>query len=520
MSALIHEVSDEQWLRFQEKFKAKEFDETHPAYLPLVRGYYKTRLLAFAKVCFEGHMRDPQTNELIPFSSFHAELEALLTDDTNFRLGIAAPRNHAKSTVVTFFYVLWCALFKKKKNIVIISSSEDMAIRFLRRIKEELEFNSMLHYLFGMQKAEKWSETEIILANGVVIHARGRGAQLRGLISGANRPDLIICDDIEDDELVRSEIRRQDLESWFNGTVMPTLTPRVGQLVLIGTILHQDSLLNNVLTKYNEFKTAKFAALLPNDEPLWPERFSQADLHKIREDLTARGQLEKFYMEYMNDPVPQEAAIFDLKTFRFYDPNALPAKHDLVYEMAIDLGGGSTRVSADDTAFVVTATDKYNNVYVIDVFSDTMGTDTDRIIEVLFSLYDAHAPQTIIVEKTTATNFLISTLEREQLKRNAYLPLKFVNPPRGQGGRKGNMTDAKFQRIAALAPQVRAGVLMFLPSQQKILSQAASFPRSKHDDILDALAYIWMFGHRSIEMTANQDEDDYSYQPLYPEIGL
>lgn len=521
MPVQTHLVTAKQWKAFQMKFKSGEVDHHDPAYKTIVKGYYETRFLEFAKIFFPEHVKDSASHEFTPFSTFHEDLADFLLDPTNLRLAIAAPRGHAKSTFVSFFYILHQSLYQKKKNIVIVSSSEDMAVRFLRRIKTELEHNRSLQFIFGVQKSQKWAETEIILDNGVTINAKGRGAQLRGLISGSHRPDLIVCDDLEDEELVRSEVRRADLAAWFDSTVGPTLEPKTGQLVFIGTILHQDSLLNNVLTKYKEFKTAKYAALKEDDTPLWPERFSKDFLHKIREAYIERHQLPQFYMEYMNDPTPEEAAVFHLDQFQFFKDEDLPPKQHLTIEMAVDLGGGSTRTQADDTAFVVTATDRFNKVYVLDVWNDTIGTDVDRLLDQFFILHQEHHPQTIIIEKTIATNFLIASLEREQLKRNTFLPLRYVNPPRGSGGAKGTMSDAKFQRISALAAPTRNGLILYRASQHKLFQQAASFPRAKHDDMLDALAYIWMFGHRSIESTENPDEIEETYQPLYGnEIGL
>lgn len=516
-----HKVSDAQWLAFQNKIRENKQLALDPKAHVINRAYHETRLLDFARHFLKQHTLDEASGETIPFSSFHAELTSLLTDPNNLRLAVAAPRGHAKSTLTSFFYVIHQAVFAKKRNIVIVSSSEDMAVRFLRRIKAELEYNKAIQLIFGAQKSEKWSETEIILQNGVSIHAKGRGAQLRGLISGSRRPDLIVLDDIEDEELVRSEVRRADLEAWLNGTVVPTLAPKVGQLVFIGTILHQDSLLNNVLTNYQEFVTRKFSALLPNDEPLWPERFTKDFLHKLRASFASRNQLAQFFMEYMNDPTPEATAFFNLSDWKYYDPETRP--RNCIVEVAVDLGGGGLRRTADDTAIVTGATDpQTGKMYILDVVSDKMGTDTTLIIEHLFRIDETFHPTCILIEKTVATNFLMPTLTHAMQMKRRHLPIRLVTPPRGSGTNTGNMSDAKYQRIKALVQPVKAQDIVILPEHMKLVKQSADFPRGKHDDALDALAYLWMFGFKAAKLSKEEEDmlDNPSYQVMYDDIGI
>lgn len=519
--AYEHKISDDQFELFKQKVTDKLIDPKSDEYRQFVYHYYASRPLLFGQRMLPEHFKDDASNLPLPTPPFHHELLDLLMSPEDSRLAIAAPRGHAKSTITSFLFVLHAALYAHRKNIVLISSSEDMAVRFLRRIKAELEFNPKLLHVFQTLKTAKWAETEIVLTTGVTIHARGRGAQLRGLISGANRPDLIVLDDIEDEELVRSEIRRADLEAWFNGTVLPTLSPKTGKLVFIGTILHDDSLLNKLLTRYSDFTTRKYSALLADDTPLWPERFSVEFLHSIRSSYAERHQLAQFFMEYMNDPTPASISHFHLDDWQFYEPTALPPV--IVTECAVDLGGGSSRLTADETSFMVGSTSQDGVLHLRADISDTMGTDTDRVVSTFFEIYRDYHPSKFIVEKTVATNFLKATLDREMRTRQIFLPITYVTPPRGQGAGHGNMSDAKFQRISALAAPVKDGKIKVLPVHTKLIQQAASFPRGKHDDRLDALAYLWMYGFKPAKLSKEAEDDpNYHspYQPLYDDIGV
>lgn len=108
-------------------------------------------------------------------------------------------------------------------------------------------------------------------AKGTKIQVAGSGKRLRGLRHGAYRPDLVIDDDLENDENVASPEQRDKLHSWFNKTLMPL--DEVGgkiDFVIIGTILHYDSLLNRLLS--NPFwKSYRFKSLIewPDNMSLW-----------------------------------------------------------------------------------------------------------------------------------------------------------------------------------------------------------------------------------------------------------
>ena len=84
----------------------------------------------------------------------HKEWWELCCSDDKY-VAIAAPRGHAKSTAITFAYVLACVLFRERNYVVIISDTEGQATLFLNDIKRELVENEDIIQLFGIEKIEK-----------------------------------------------------------------------------------------------------------------------------------------------------------------------------------------------------------------------------------------------------------------------------------------------------------------------------------------------------------------------------
>ena len=221
-----------------------------------------------------------------PSPQFHAELDTLwregvlkgvvpIGDDAKLvdaqdgcRRATAAPRGHAKSTNLTFKGSLHAALYRYKRYIIILSDTSDQANGFLSAIKDELEDNGAIREDFGDLTGGVWRENVIITSHGVRIDAIGAGQKIRGRKHKNWRPDLMVLDDIENDENVRTVEQRKKLENWFYKAVSKA-GDTYTDIVYIGTLLHYDSLLAKVL-KNPAYRSVKYKAVQSfSTSPLW-----------------------------------------------------------------------------------------------------------------------------------------------------------------------------------------------------------------------------------------------------------
>ena len=96
---------------------------------------------------------------------------------------------------------------------------------FLGNIKQQLSTNEDLIALFGIKTGLKGvefvkdTETDVIVAleDGYMFRIMAKGAEqkLRGMNWDNTRPDLIVCDDLENDELVQNKERREKFRRWL-----------------------------------------------------------------------------------------------------------------------------------------------------------------------------------------------------------------------------------------------------------------------------------------------------------------
>lgn len=108
----------------------------------------------------------------LPAPPFHRALDALwrervmdgadpvrdacrILSKTGTRTAVAAPRGHAKSTVMSLKNALHAALYGYKRYILLVSDTETQAVGFLDAIKSELEENPRILRDFGEQPGKK-----------------------------------------------------------------------------------------------------------------------------------------------------------------------------------------------------------------------------------------------------------------------------------------------------------------------------------------------------------------------------
>jgi predicted phage terminase large subunit-like protein len=278
-------------------------------------------------------------------AEFHRDLSELV--DTQEKVIVAAPREHAKSTVVSFAKVLHSICYERSHFVVIFRESEPVARQNVDDIRQEIETNERIHEDFGdLTDKRKWAESEFVTSNGIKVVARGRGSSARGLRYKQYRPDLVICDDIEDDETVESKDQRDKQYRWFKRVVSNIVAPG-GHLFLVGTVLHHDSVLSRLLKQTDIYVTRIWRAIKENGQPLWPARWPLARLEAKRKELGSRD----FATEFMNDAANEEEQIFPPALWKYYrDEDIDGLKLDVV--AAIDPAIG-TKAKNDFTARAV-----------------------------------------------------------------------------------------------------------------------------------------------------------------------
>lgn len=451
-------------------------------------------IYGFVGSCLLSRFDDPA-----PIPEFHKELWEMCTSGED-RIAIAAPRGHSKSTSITFSYLLATILFREKQYAIIVSDTEGQAVQFLGDIKNEFLENEHIIAIFGKVTLLKDSETKIVGqfedGHSFRIEAKGSEQKVRGLKWRSKRPDLIVCDDLENDEIVMNKERREKFRNWFFKALIPAMSDN-GKIIVVGTILHLDSVLERLLNDPYWY-TARYRAHNEDfSEILWPERFTRERLERIRANYISQDMPGGYSQEYLNYPIDDSNAYFRRDDFKFYSPDDIPLER-LSYYSAIDFAISSSERS-DYTVIVTVGIDEDNNMYIVDVNRGKW--DAMEIMEEMFATQVRYNPAVFAAESGMISKSLGPFLKEQMMRTGTFLNIKEMVPVKD-----------KPTRARGIQARIKQGTVYFnghADYYPDFEQEMLRFPRDKHDDQVDALAWIGlMLNEVQVGQTAQEAEDD------------
>ncbi|MCK9271923.1 hypothetical protein M0P65_00045 [Candidatus Gracilibacteria bacterium] len=251
-------------------------------------------------------------------ANYQFEMMRIAMEEKIKLLCILAFRGSAKTTILSQAFPIWSVLCNQKKFVLIISKSAGQAKLFLENIKLELENNEILKNDFGLNKFNVIIGKSQINIGDSVIKIANINTSLRGLKRGKYRPDLIICDDIEDLESIKTKDLREKLYMWFKKEVLP-LGGENTKIILLGNYLSRDSLLNTIITEIKDSEISgecrKYPIIDFKGNILWYSKYKNDDLQKLRDSI---GDNKTWYNEYLLTGTPNSINTIKKEDFVYF----------------------------------------------------------------------------------------------------------------------------------------------------------------------------------------------------------
>lgn len=263
-------------------------------------------------------LKDKTTGEVLRIihnAPFHNAAAQKVKQTPNLKAVFMWPRGHAKSTHMDVFLPLWL-MFQPKRLInfmVIVGKSEDAACRLLGDIQAELQYNDRLKRDFGEQRPRggDWTDGEFKAQCGVKFLAVGRGQSPRGLRDREARPDYIVVDDLDDDELCKNEKRVRELTEWVKSALFGSLDVGRGRFIMVGNLISKCSVLFNVANTKGVY-LSKVYAVDKNGNLVWTEKWTREEADAYREFMGYRA----WEKEMMHNPI-KDGTIFRHEWIRY-----------------------------------------------------------------------------------------------------------------------------------------------------------------------------------------------------------
>lgn len=149
--------------------------------------------------------------------------------------------------------IIECKIFER--FMCIVSEVGGQAEEFIVTIRDEFTTNERLKYFYHyeIRKAKdsedgQWTRRAFKI-NDIYVLGLGSGQRIRGRIRGAYRLTFLFGDDIYSEDSVLTPETRMKTRRWWNRAAVNTVDTTLGKIFLVGTILHEDTIL--IDNKYN-----------------------------------------------------------------------------------------------------------------------------------------------------------------------------------------------------------------------------------------------------------------------------
>jgi len=245
-------------------------------------------------------------------SAFHKKIVRLFTQPGI--VVILGPRKHGK-TATAKKYLVWLLLTGKVSFAGTLSQTLTTSRNILSDIYHLIAENARIEHdfkpVFEEARADQLTFSSPILKNKIRLMAFSEGRSVRGASMLFDRPQFILCDDLESSQSPLGDehtyARLRIINEAFHSM------SKNATLAVLGNNFDERCALNRLLVEHNEgilpdhFHVHVFKAF--ENKPLWPERFPAKSEDELRRMLKVSDDHE-WYAEFQQTPTPPDGFIF------------------------------------------------------------------------------------------------------------------------------------------------------------------------------------------------------------------
>lgn len=424
-----------------------------------------------------------------PFADFHYQMFSLTENEDISTALVMAFRGSAKSTIFTLSYPIWSILGKpQKKFVIILGQTQRQARQHLINIRKELEGNELLRSDLGPFKEveDEWGSMSLVIPKyNARITAASMEQTIRGMKHMQYRPDLIICDDIEDLQSVKTKEGRDKIHQWISGEVIPAGDKNT-KIIFVGNLLHEDSLLMRIKDKIDEGILNGSLLMVPlvddKGSIAWQGKFKNMDEIEIERKKIANDS--SWAREYLLKILSDHERVIHPEWLQFYDKIPEPTEeNDFRFcGTGIDLAI-SKEEYADYTAMVSALVFGYEGrlkIYITpDIVNEKLSfPETVQHIKTMIAAKVKYERYRMFVEDVGYQKSIIQHIndqeESDEFKIEEFKP-------------KGD----KRSRLSLVSHAVQNGTILFPKDiSPLLLNQLVNFGKEKHDDLADAFSTL------------------------------
>lgn len=473
------------WRAHLARFGARFVDaiERHPAEARPVRIAATERdPLAFALVYLRHHLTDDAGE--VSLAEPHVEwchraakwADGPPSRPAEDRHAYVAPRETGKSTWWFLVLPMWAAAHGHVKFAAAFADSGDQAQKHLATFKHELDANTLLRHDYPDLCAPRTRRGGTVASDnqamyqarsGFVFAAKGIDSSNLGMKVGAQRPDLLILDDIEPGESNYSAYQAERRLGTLVDVVLPlSLTARV---VVVGTVTMPDSIVHQMVkagrgevgelngwVAEEGFQVHHHLPTMPDGRSVWPQRWPV-------DWLASESHKRSYAKNFLNDPMGADGGYWTADDFRYGD-----------------LPGVTRCVVSVDPAVTTRDTSDFTGIAVVSYAAGERKCLVREALARRLPPAEIRAVVVGLVEEHLATHVLIESNQGGDLWGSILhdMPVKVISL---------KQTASKEVRAAEALNHYQRGRVLHARRLPELEAQMAAFPKAPNDDMVDAV---------------------------------
>lgn len=394
-----------------------------------------------------------------------------------------APRNMGKSTWWFLILPTWAAAHGHVKFAAAFAMAAGPAQTHLATFKREIDTNDLLRHDFpklctaakrpsGANVAD--TQAMYMAESGFVFAARGIDSSNLGMKVGEQRPDLILCDDIEPDESSYSPELARKRRTTLVDSILPLNV--YARVVISGTVTMPGSIVHQLVKHGRGVETAEWVReegfrahytppIIKQDDgrerSVWPAKWPLSYLKDIE-------HTRSFAKNYANDPMGSDGDLWTPDDFRYPGEEGLdPVTHMM---LSIDPAVTAKR-SSDFTGLGVVSWSAQHQRCTVHAATAVKIQPGPLLRNKVLALLDEF-PQIglILIEVNQGHDTWKSVLHDMPVK------VKTVN-----------QVEPKFTRAEGVLNHYQRGRVIHARRLRELEEQMCAFPKAPHDDLVDCV---------------------------------
>lgn len=429
------------------------------------------------------------------------------------------PRDTFKSTIAAQGLPIW--LLRRIPDLRIMLDCETLAQSksLLHAIKELIVDNALLKAVsttpegkYLLEPNEKiaggFTEDQIILKHKSEVGRREPSIFCSGVDNAKTgfHPDVIIMDDLVSEKNVTTEAQLQKVIDHYRFAL--SLLEPDGIVIIVGTRYHMADLYGHLLEQIENGEEESLVHLVRPAEDadgnlFFPTRLTREYLAEMR---AAQGSYV-FSSQYMLNPVSDENAVFRESWFRYYTEEDLVKPEFKIISTYITADLAISQKETADYTVVMAVGETADKKLIILDYDRERYTPNDQINSI-FKMYLKHKKRNVKavgIETVAYQKALFYMVQDEMRRRGTFMPLRELKADRD-----------KIRRAQGLQPLFENGAVYMRKDMRALKQELLEFPVGRHDDTVDALAYILQLMKAGRKRTRALEE---AYNPVNSVTG-